>query len=87
MEDFPAGGDNFRLRGPWRIETGRAWFDWQCSALRARIRASEACRDPFLTRRLTKELEALIRQGPKPVRLDPQADPATSQREIQSRRP
>ena len=73
MTDFPEGGDNFAVVGPWRISQGRAWHDWQRDALRAQIRAAEAAGEPFEARRIRRDLDRLAAAGPNPVRSDPDA--------------
>jgi len=70
MSGFPRGGDNFRTTGAWNIVTGRAWFDWRCEAVRARIAVAEAVGEPLEIRRLRNELADLEAAGPVPVDRD-----------------
>jgi hypothetical protein len=71
--DFPANGDNFVVSGPWNILEGSAWHDWQCEALRARIRGAESRDDMLVVEKLRRELRRLIASGPSKVVLDPLA--------------
>ena len=67
MTDFPKSGDNFVVRGEWRILQGHAWHDWQRDALRAQAAASDAAGEPFAARRLRGALDRLKAAGPEPV--------------------
>lgn len=67
MSEFPAGGDNFRLAGPWRIVEGRAWHAWRLAAAEAEARASEWRGEDSAARRLRNRLRRLRAAGPAPV--------------------
>ncbi len=69
MSDFPQGGDNFAMTGAWALDRGSAWHHWQCEALRAQVRASQAAGEPFAARRFQGALDRLKVAGPVPVRL------------------
>lgn len=72
-DDFPERGDNFVVAGPWNILEGAAWHDWQCEALRARIRGAETRGDMLAVQKLRRELRSLAASGPAKVVLGPQA--------------
>ncbi|MEO0818786.1 MAG: hypothetical protein AAF074_00025 [Pseudomonadota bacterium] len=59
MTDREFEGDNFAYVGPWRIETGDAWRDWQISALEACMKASEHSNDEVSRRRFAREIDRL----------------------------
>lgn len=55
---FPAGGDNFRTVGTWRILSGAGWHKWQASAVAAEIAASRARGDVLNAARQARTLRA-----------------------------
>ncbi len=65
--DFPKGGDNFVTLGPWRIQSGATWHQWQLAAEEAQKRASRAVADELNTRRIERRCDRLKAAGPMPV--------------------
>lgn len=59
MADFPESGENFRVLGPWCIESGQCWLDWRVAAMEATIRAARHQGDSLAERRLQGELRRL----------------------------
>jgi len=65
--DFPDRGDNFVTLGPWRIQSGATWHEWQLEAEAAHVRASRAMADELNTRRIERRRGRLKASGPMPV--------------------